>query len=144
LLEHPCTKAKFPFQLSSSPSSVSCLLTPCLPVSCLLSPFILWENSCDTNLMGLLSGLTVVGNLGYQKYYRPDLLVQLIQRCPSPCTTCHNSPKPMCKQGNDGDSQEIKLSGSPQFLLAHQTRSNTATAALQQTLKAARLSTYGW
>lgn len=29
-------------------------------------------------LMGLLSGLTVVSNLGYQKYYRPDLLVPII------------------------------------------------------------------
>jgi uncharacterized membrane protein len=31
-------------------------------------------------LMGLVSALTVVFNLGYQKYYRPDLLVQLIQK----------------------------------------------------------------
>jgi uncharacterized membrane protein len=31
-------------------------------------------------LMGLLSGVTVVCNLGYQKYYRPDLLVPVIQK----------------------------------------------------------------
>ncbi len=31
-------------------------------------------------LMGLASGLTVVGNLGYQKYYRPDLLVPIIHK----------------------------------------------------------------
>ncbi|NEQ72784.1 MAG: hypothetical protein F6K23_06700 [Okeania sp. SIO2C9] len=31
-------------------------------------------------LMALLSGLTVVSNLGYQKYYRPDLLVSLIEK----------------------------------------------------------------
>lgn len=31
-------------------------------------------------LMGLVSALTVVFNLGYQKYYRPDLLVQLIHQ----------------------------------------------------------------
>ncbi|MDJ0555972.1 MAG: glycosyltransferase [Microcoleaceae cyanobacterium MO_207.B10] len=31
-------------------------------------------------LIALLSGLTVVSNLGYQKYYRPDLLVSLIQK----------------------------------------------------------------
>ncbi|MBW4493046.1 MAG: glycosyltransferase family 39 protein [Oscillatoria princeps RMCB-10] len=30
-------------------------------------------------LMGLLSGVTVVCDLGYQKYYRPDLLVPVIQ-----------------------------------------------------------------
>ena len=31
-------------------------------------------------LMALLSGLTVVSNLGYQKYYRPDLFVSLIEK----------------------------------------------------------------
>ncbi|NES72590.1 MAG: glycosyltransferase, partial [Okeania sp. SIO2D1] len=31
-------------------------------------------------LMALSSGLTVVSNLGYQKYYRPDLLVSLIEK----------------------------------------------------------------
>lgn len=31
-------------------------------------------------LMVLFSGLTVVSNLGYQKYYRPDLLVSLIEK----------------------------------------------------------------
>lgn len=31
-------------------------------------------------LMILCSGLTVVSNLGYQKYYRPDLLVSLIEK----------------------------------------------------------------
>lgn len=30
--------------------------------------------------MGLLSAITVVANLGYQKYYRPDLLVELIHK----------------------------------------------------------------
>jgi uncharacterized membrane protein len=30
--------------------------------------------------VGLLSGITVVENLGYQKYYRPDLLLPLIQQ----------------------------------------------------------------
>ncbi|MDY7008658.1 MAG: hypothetical protein SWX82_33250, partial [Cyanobacteriota bacterium] len=31
-------------------------------------------------LIALLSGLTVVSNLGYQKYYRPDLFVSLIEK----------------------------------------------------------------
>ncbi|NEO58034.1 MAG: hypothetical protein F6K54_36250 [Okeania sp. SIO3B5] len=31
-------------------------------------------------LMAFLSGLTVVSNLGYQKYYRPDLLVSIIEK----------------------------------------------------------------
>ena len=34
-------------------------------------------------LMGLLSGITVVSNLGYQKYYRPDLLVPMMQKVSS-------------------------------------------------------------
>ncbi|NEP38758.1 MAG: glycosyltransferase [Okeania sp. SIO2H7] len=45
-------------------------------------------------LMALLSGLTVVSNLGYQKYYRPDLLVSLIEKKsdkPIVIATIHNT-----------------------------------------------------
>ncbi|MEL6458948.1 MAG: glycosyltransferase [Cyanobacteria bacterium J06621_15] len=31
-------------------------------------------------VMGLLSGITVVWNLGYQKYYQPDLLIPIIEK----------------------------------------------------------------
>ncbi|MCP2729922.1 glycosyltransferase family 39 protein [Limnofasciculus baicalensis] len=45
-------------------------------------------------LMGLLSAITVVSNLGYQKYYRPDLLVSGIQKVSSSpilIATTHNT-----------------------------------------------------
>ncbi len=92
-------------------------------------------------LMGLLSGLTVVGNLGYQKYYRPDLLVQLIQKVSQSPVLIATTHKTHVQTGEMmGIAREIKLSGSPanpQFLLAPQDENpNTATAALQQTLKA--------
>ncbi len=47
-------------------------------------------------LMGLLSGVTVVCNLGYQKYYRPDLLLPVIQEVSQSFETAakkNNSPK---------------------------------------------------
>lgn len=89
-------------------------------------------------LMGLVSGLTVVCNLGYQKYYRPDLLVQLIQnvsQSPVLIATIHKTHVQIGEMM--GIAREFKLSGSsatPQFLLVHQSQSNTATATLQQTL----------
>jgi len=113
LLEHPCTKAKFPFQLSLS--SVSCLPSPVSnlsPVSCLPVSFHPMENSCDTNLVDV-KRTNSRRQSRLSEYYRPDLLVQLIRgSVPVPCTTATTLAKPMCKQGNDGDSQEIKLSGS--------------------------------
>jgi uncharacterized membrane protein len=90
-------------------------------------------------LMGLLSGLTVVCNLGYQKYYRPDLLVQLIQnksQSPVLIATTHKTHVQIGEMM--GIAREFKLSGSPAtplFLLAHQDQDpNTSTTALQQTL----------
>ncbi len=90
-------------------------------------------------LMGLVSGLTVVCNLGYQKYYRPDLLVQLIQnesQSPILIATTH---KTHVQTGEMmGIAREFRLStlpATPQFLLAHQDQDpNTSTAALQKTL----------
>lgn len=90
-------------------------------------------------LMGLLSGLTVVCNLGYQKYYRPDLLVQLIQNKSQSAVLIATTHKTHVQIGEMmGIAREFKLSGSPatpQFLLAHQDQDpNTSTTALQQTL----------
>ncbi|MDB9512532.1 glycosyltransferase [Kamptonema animale CS-326] len=45
-------------------------------------------------IMGLLSGVTVVSNLGYQKYYKPDLLVSIIReisKVPVLIATTHNT-----------------------------------------------------
>ncbi|MFB2978679.1 glycosyltransferase [Microseira sp. BLCC-F43] len=94
-------------------------------------------------LMGLVSGLTVVCNLGYQKYYRPDLLVSLIQQqsqIPALIATTH---KTHVQTGElMGIAWELKrkfgnnLAAIPQFMLAHQEYigSNTATVMLQKTL----------
>ncbi|MCA1995187.1 MAG: glycosyltransferase, partial [Coleofasciculus sp. S288] len=102
-------------------------------------------------LMGLLSGITVVGNLGYQKYYRPDLLVPAIQQAsqaPILIATTHNT---LVQTGEimglawefkrATDSKESPL--NPQFLLAHQDQeqcvsvqgvSCRASTTLQKTL----------
>ena len=73
-------------------------------------------------LMGLLSGITVVNNLGYQKYYRPDLLVPVMQKAssvPILIATTHNT---LVQTGEMmGLAWEFKRSNdAPQFLLAHQ------------------------
>jgi uncharacterized membrane protein len=94
-------------------------------------------------LMGLLSGITVVSNLGYQKYYRPDLLVPAMQQtsaAPIVIATTHNS---LVQTGEMmGLAWEFrKISAiAPQFLLAHQEQVQCegtdcrASATLQQTL----------
>lgn len=74
-------------------------------------------------LMGLLSGLTVVCNLGYQKYYRPDLLVQQMQQSQSPMLIATTYKTHVQIGEMMGIAREVKLSGSsinPQFLLAHE------------------------
>lgn len=87
-------------------------------------------------LMGLLSAITVVCNLGYQKYYRPDLLVEIIQNntlhSPILIATTHRTHVQIGEMMGIG--REFKLAGvhTPQFLLASET--STATATLQQTL----------
>lgn len=91
-------------------------------------------------LMGFFSAVTVICNLGYQKYYRPDLFVQLIQQIspvPVLITTTH---KTYVHTGEMmGVAREIKLANSlqkPLFLLAHQDKNpNTSTIALENTLK---------
>jgi uncharacterized membrane protein len=79
-------------------------------------------------LMGLLSGITVVNNLGYQKYYRPDFLVPAIQRTssvPVLIATTHNTLVQtgemmglawQFQRTNASSTSSVK----PQFLLAHQ------------------------
>lgn len=79
-------------------------------------------------LMGFFSGITVISNLGYQKYYRPDLLVPVIQKASSApilLATTHNT---LVQTGemmglawefkHAIDVQNSRL--NPQFLLAHQ------------------------
>lgn len=99
-------------------------------------------------LMGLLSGITVVSNLGYQKYYRPDLLVPVIQHkslVPVLIATTHNT---LVQTGEmmglawefKRTTNSRKSSIQPQFLLAHQEEDQCdrlacrASATLQRTL----------
>jgi uncharacterized membrane protein len=90
-------------------------------------------------LMGLVSAVTVVCNLGYQKYYRPDLLVQQMQKVshvPVLIATTHKTHVQIGEMM--GIAREFKLSRSsamPQFLLAHQNPDiTTSTLNLQKTL----------
>lgn len=94
-------------------------------------------------LMGLLSGITVVSNLGYQKYYRPDLLMPAMQQAsaaPILIATTHNS---LVQTGEMmGLAWQFKgiNNATPQFLLAHQEQVQCegtdcrASATLQQAL----------
>ncbi len=98
-------------------------------------------------LIGLLSAITVVSNLGYRKYYRPDILVPIIQQTssvPVLIATTHNS---IVQTGEMmGIGWEIKqIANSPkpinaQFLLAHQNQNRCegkecrASNILKQTL----------
>lgn len=92
-------------------------------------------------LMGLASAITVISNLGYQKYYRPDLLRQLIQKTSQVPVLIAATQKTHVQIGEMmGVAREFKLHGhsSPrvQFLLAHQDENaNTSTIVLEKTLK---------
>jgi uncharacterized membrane protein len=98
--------------------------------------------------VGLLSGITVISNLGYQKYYRPDLLVPTIQKAshvPILIATTHNT---LVQTGEImGIAWEFqrttttkKSPANPQFLLAHQNQNECqgtacrASLTLRQTL----------
>ncbi|WP_292741078.1 glycosyltransferase [Nostoc sp. JL31] len=91
-------------------------------------------------LMGFFSAVTVICNLGYQKYYRPDLFVQLIQQTSPTPVLIATTHKTYVHTGEMmGVAREIKLANSlqnPQFLLAHQNQDpNASTIALENTLK---------
>ena len=107
---------------------------PAIPVL-IAAALILGQQATPTNLkwrrisiiwlVGLLSGITVVNNWGYQKYYRPDLLLPIIQQAskvPVVFATTHNT---LVQTGEMMSlAWEFKTSKSqksaPQFLLAHQ------------------------
>nr|MBA3924092.1 glycosyltransferase [Nostocaceae cyanobacterium] len=90
-------------------------------------------------LMGLISALGVVTNLGYPKYYRPDLLVPVIQQVSHVPVLIATTHKTHVQNGEMmGLAREFKLTNSPTnplFLLAHQEKNpKTSTIALQNTL----------
>ena len=89
-------------------------------------------------LVSLLGALTVCFNLGYQKYYRPDRLVLMIEQNSVPVlvATTHQS---LVQTGEMmGIAWELKQkprSLPTFFLLAHQSKySSIATATLQQAI----------
>lgn len=91
-------------------------------------------------LMGLISAITVTSNLGYRKYYRPDLLVSVIEKNSPLPVLIATSHKSLVQTGEMmGIAWELKFSGSQantQFLLAHQDQDpNTSTTSLDNTLK---------
>ncbi|MEA5601456.1 glycosyltransferase [Nostoc sp. UHCC 0252] len=91
-------------------------------------------------LMGFFSAVTVICNLGYQKYYRPDQFVQLIQQTSPESVLIATTHKTYVHTGEMmGVAREFKLANSSQnslFLLAHQDKDpNTSTIALENTLK---------
>lgn len=91
-------------------------------------------------LMGLISSISVTYNLGYRKYYRPDLLVPIIVENSSQPVLISTTHKSLIQTGEMmGIAWELKFSGAEiasKFLLAHQEQDpKTATVSLDQTLK---------
>jgi uncharacterized membrane protein len=82
-------------------------------------------------LMSLLSGITVVNNLGYQKYYRPDLFLDLIQRTSSKPVLIATTQKTHVHIGEMmGVAREFKKQKltNAKFLLAHQDNNPNASS----------------
>ncbi|MBD2310442.1 glycosyltransferase [Desertifilum sp. FACHB-1129] len=77
-------------------------------------------------VMGLASSLTVVGNLGYQKYYRPDLFVpQMVAAREADAAilvaTTHRTHVQVGEMmGIAWEVERQQVSEPPQFLLAHE------------------------
>jgi uncharacterized membrane protein len=92
-------------------------------------------------LMGFFSAVTVICNLGYQKYYRPDLFAQLIQQTSQVPVLIATTQITHVHIGEMmGVAREFKMQSSrfPDilFLLAHQDQDpNTSTIALENNLK---------
>lgn len=112
------------------------LLTP-IPFSIIHSPIAI------VLLMGFLSALTVSFNLGYQKYYRPDLLVPVIQSNSADLVLIATTHKTHVQTGEMmGLGWEFKrlssdtMTNKPLFLLAQKSSeySNLPTKTLQNTL----------
>ena len=92
-------------------------------------------------LFALLSDFTIVNNLGYRKYYRPDVIVPWIQsRSPNPAliATTHQTLVQTGEMMGLG-WQFLAAANPPQFLLAHERQNPckstcAATIALHQAI----------
>ncbi|HIK04398.1 MAG TPA: glycosyltransferase [Trichormus sp. M33_DOE_039] len=91
-------------------------------------------------LMGFVSAITVICNLGYQKYYRPDLFVRLIQQTSQVPVLIATTQITHVQIGEMmGIAREFRMrnspSPSPLFLLAHRDQdANTSTTILENTI----------
>ena len=99
-----------------------------------------WRHISIIWIVGLLSGITVVNNLGYQKYYRPDLLLPIIQQAskvPVVIATTHNTLVQTGEMMSLAWEFKSKTNLQPQFLLAHQEqdRCEATTCRASQTLQ---------
>ncbi|TBR58751.1 glycosyltransferase [Westiellopsis prolifica IICB1] len=91
-------------------------------------------------VIGFLSAITVICNLGYQKYYRPDLFIELIQNTSKVPILIATTQKTHVQIGEMmGVAREFKfhdsISLSPKFLLAHKDKHTNASNTLQKTLE---------
>lgn len=92
-------------------------------------------------LVANLSAITVIGNLGYQKYYRPDLFADIINQTsqvPVLITTTQKTHVHIGEMMGIAREFKLKYPNSPQtqFLLTHQdTNPQTSTIALQTALE---------
>ncbi len=101
-----------------------------------------WRNKSFLFLgvMGLLSAVTVAMNLGYQKYYRPDLLVPIISNKSAENVLIATTHQTLVQTGEimgiGWIASQKKSSFKPQFLIAHQNQLNDpiATETLRENI----------
>lgn len=90
--------------------------------------------------VGLLSGIIVINNLGYQKYYRPDLLVPAIQKASSASILIATTHNTLVQTGEMmGLAWEFKRVAQAQksplkltFLLAHQEQEHCISTSVSE------------
>lgn len=92
-------------------------------------------------LMGLLGSITVLANLGYQKYYRPDQLITVIKDTASAPVVIATTQKSLVQTGEMmGIALELERHSDLEnisFLLTHQDQDNSpeATANLKESIE---------
>jgi uncharacterized membrane protein len=92
-------------------------------------------------IMAFASALTVTTNLGYQKYYRPDLFMPILAQSKASSVLIATTHETLVQTGElmgiGWLLKEHPLAEKTQFLLAHQPQKNSkiATETLQKTLQ---------
>lgn len=91
--------------------------------------------------VGLVSAITVVSNLGYQKYYRPDRLLPILEQSTAESVLIATTHETLVQTGEMmGLAWELKdkeIGQKTHFLLAHQPQKNSlvATETLAEAVK---------